>query len=316
MVMFVGALISCLLSGGAAFQPQRAFPLAKSFQWAERPAGTRTHSTASSAEFDLSISEGDAPAEQQAGDDNLGLEVWLDLRGTSLTPNTAIELWEMEEQNGQSTNLQSDALPFTKCLVNSSTHNLTGQTSEVDVGVLLEENNDQGQCISLQKANQSTSSGGDLEIMGRIIRLETSSTMPVLPDPLPAMEACSRGEWVILDTRGWEKISEEEQIGMVLPLLELISSAGSGGIGLTCQTKNAVVKAAMFIQTMTNGGGGPSGTKTLESGIVVPDGGTSRTGENRSRSGAFAIVVPYDVALLRAAKLLLVGDSRDADDRE
>ena len=40
------------------------------------------------------------------------LQLWIDLRGTSLTPKTALELWSLEDDNNNNA-------PFTKCLVSS-----------------------------------------------------------------------------------------------------------------------------------------------------------------------------------------------------
>jgi hypothetical protein len=128
------------------------------------------------------------------------------------------------------------------------------------------------------------------------------------------MEIASNGQWIVLDTEGWKRIEEEERLRMALPLLELISSSasrssGGGGIGLTCHTNNEVVKAVMFIQSMTNGGGSDGRqvrTKTLKSGIVIleDDTGIALPSSIQSTTHHFAIVVPYDIELLRTAKLL------------
>jgi hypothetical protein len=131
--------------------------------------------------------------------------------------------------------------------------------------------------------------------------------MPQLPDPLPAIEVASNGQWIALDTNGWKEVAEEERISMLLPLVELISSAasGSGGIGLTCHTNNEVVKAAMFIQSLTNDARGGRGgtTKTLDSGIVVPDDDAESVTKNSANTN-FALILPCDMALLRTTKLL------------
>mmetsp|Transcript_37368 Transcript_37368/g.80648 ORF Transcript_37368/g.80648 Transcript_37368/m.80648 type:complete len:110 (-) Transcript_37368:138-467(-) len=109
---------------------------------------------------------------------------------------------------------------------------------------------------------------------------------------------------------------------MALSLVELISSGstGGGGVGLTCHTNNEIVKAAMFVQSLTSsgrdgGGGGNMGTKTLESGIVIPDHDTDvnsalEDGDTRIRDGrtSFALVVPFDMGILQTATLLLEGN--------
>lgn len=256
---------------------------------------------------------------------NNGVEIWLDLRGTSLSPSTALELWEIEQQQDGAT-----AVPFTKCLVsspsdsssNNNNSNSPQKSNNNRMNVLVAAGNDQ----IVMESSQTSSS------WGKILPLETSSqSIPMLPDPLPAMDIISQGKWIILDTtRGWKKVEEEERLSFLLPLAELISSGaipstggeggGGGGIGLTCHTKNEVVKVAMWIRSITNNrsstGQKSVRTKTLDSGLVIPDNddfdASSASDElklgrrNDSQGGLqYAIVVPYDVGLLKTASMLL-----------
>lgn len=245
---------------------------------------------------------------------NGALELWLDLRGTSLTPKTALELWDLEvDQNShQKQQLEGDEImdslpkaPFVKCLVSSKGGTSLQNDNEIDQNIdvlLVAQSNDDNDMMSIfQQTNQS---------FGRLLSLKASSSMPILPDPLPAMEVASKGQWVILDTDGWKKIEEEERVSMVLPLMELICSGASksgGGIGLTCHTKNEVVKAAMFIQSLVGNAsgnvGGNARTKTLASGIVIPD--ENDGAASSSAKHHFAIIVPFDMQLIRTAKLLI-----------
>lgn len=265
-----------------------------------------------------------------SGEDNYsGIEVWLDLRGTSLTPNAALELWNLEDtMNNQLNSL--DRLrntPFHKCLV-SLEGNSDGilppkdsyeNNRSIEILAVSEctDENDIMPCIFHQTYPLETSPTISTCI-GRLLSLQASSNTPILPDPLPAMEVVSSGHWIVLDTEGWKEVAEEERLRMVLPLLELLSPGVSGsdhgGIGVTCQTTNEIVKAVMFIQCMTSGGGSNGRnirTKTLESGIVVPQ---QQDLNILSSSGArskrrFAIVVPCDMSLLRTAKLMLANNS-------
>lgn len=252
-----------------------------------------------------------------------GLELWLDLRGTSLTPKTALELWDLEEH--RCSNDYSDGFtnaPFVKCLVSSTEASFASpsQNSDdeinqnIDVLLIAEGPDDDDMAFIFQQSDPSTKSSPASVCIGRLLSLQASSYMPILPDPLPAMEIASNGQWIVLDTDGWKRIEEEERLRMALPLLELISSSasrssGGGGIGLTCHTNNEVVKAVMFIQSMTNGGGSDGRqvrTKTLKSGIVIleDDTGIALPSSIQSTTHHFAIVVPYDIELLRTAKLL------------
>jgi hypothetical protein len=255
---------------------------------------------------------------------NNGVEIWLDLRGTSLSPSTALELWDLEHahDNNDDDVYNKSTVPFTKCLVSPSSrdNNKNSQNEK------QQHNN-----IHVVVDNEASSS------WGKILPLETStrssSSIPILPDPLPVMEIISQGKWIILDTTlGWKKVEEEKRLSYLLPLAELISSGavtgvggggyGSGGIGFTCQTKNEVVKVAMWIQSITNrcndGGGGKNvRVKTLENGLVIPDSDAvtlddlqqqQQFGTTRQARLQYAIVVPYDVGLLKTAAMLLLNE--------
>lgn len=245
-----------------------------------------------------------------------GIELWLDLRGSSISPKTALRLWAMEGQNNDNT----PPPPFVKCLVSSMeiSYNSPPVESYDDIDVLIVEEriDDNDMQYIVQQTKTPSSSSSSNYCIGRILNLLVSSSKPILPDPLPAMEHASDGQWIIIDTDGWKKIEVDKRLCMALPLLELISSScvtasTKSGIGLTCHTNNEVVKTIMFIQSMLAGGGGNGRqvrTKTLTSGIVIPEDNMSliSAGANEaSTTHHFAIVVPYDIELLRTAQLLL-----------
>mmetsp|Transcript_24828 Transcript_24828/g.44656 ORF Transcript_24828/g.44656 Transcript_24828/m.44656 type:complete len:370 (+) Transcript_24828:37-1146(+) len=356
------ALCLCLIcipmTGCSAFHQQHTiFPsLSRSSYRTREPTCIHQSTTSSSSTdknifYNINISDNDDAHEYQGEHDNIGgvVELWLDLRGTSLTPKAVLKLWHLEErQNNQQQPLENnndttaDSLlakaPFVKCLMSpnekfrDSPPQKNNNENEQHIDVLFVAEKDGGDMnYLLRQANRSPSSTSAPDsIIGRILSLQaSSSSMPILPDPLPAMEVASKGQWIILDTNGWKKIAEDDRISNVLSLAGLISSGSNsgGGIGLTCHTNNEVVKAAMFIQSMTNNGGGGGGggntrTKTLESGIVIPDDDdddaemSSGSGSGIRKSGKrtnFAIIVPYDVGLLQTATLLLDDNCADED---
>ena len=241
--------------------------------------------------------------DQQSSENNL--QLWIDLRGTSLTPKTALELWSLEDDNNA---------PFTTCLLSSIEKNAKDKSNNLDI-LLVEEYDDARDDMPI--ISHQT------EHIGRILSLQTSSTsMPVLPnDPLKSIDIVSKGQWLLIDTNQWKKVEEDERISMILPLIDLISSGFTndtcnGGIGVTCHTNNEVVKIAMHIQSMMNASGGSDNTKTrtLDSGIVVPDytdyESSSDDDTNHSpMKQIFAIIVPFDMELLRTAKLLFTDDT-------
>jgi hypothetical protein len=264
-----------------------------------------------------------------------GIELWLDLRGTSLTPKTALELWNLEENlnnlqdQGVGENTAEDRLPklpFHKCLVSSggkfdATLSPTCVNQNIDVLIVSECTDVNEMPCIYQQMDPSETSPTPSTCIGRLLSLQASSNnIPILPDPLPAMEVVSSGQWIILDTEGWMKVAEEERIRMVLPLLELLSPGVSrcdgGGVGMTCQTNNEIVKAVMFIQCMTSGGGSDGRnvrTTTLESGIVVPQryemNISSMISSGAKSMRRFAIVVPCDLGLVQTAKLMLANNN-------
>ncbi|KAL3777910.1 hypothetical protein ACHAW5_007816 [Stephanodiscus triporus] len=283
-----------------------------------------TGSSAGRKLCDISVRERNSVSQEHDHGGNKGLELWLDLRCTSLTPKTALELWDLEEHRGNDYCAERINAPFVKCLVSSTGTSFVSpfQISEdemnqnIDVLLVAEGADDEDMPFIFQQPNPSMMSSTKSVCIGRLLSLRASSSMPLLPDPLPAMEVAFNGQWIVVDTDGWKKIEEEERLRMALPLLELISSSaarssGRGGIGLTCHTKNEVVKAVMFIQSMTNGGGSDGRqvrTKTLRSGIVILEDDIAITSEwpsaIESKAHHFAIVVPFDMELLRTAKLL------------
>ena len=266
------------------------------------------HSTYSSSVSKEDCNDNDDGISSRRGS---GLELWIDLRSMSITPQQSLELWQLE--GGDDDNNESLSTPFAKFLVpQSSTETPRNYPNNLDV-LLVADSNDIMATIC-QQINPH-------ECIGRVISVEmSSSSIPILPDPIPLLEVASKGQWVIIDTNGWKKIDEDERLSMVFPLMELISSGfsadnTSGGIGLTCRTKNEVVKAAMFIQSKLNDGILPSGkgkTKTLDSGIVIPDDDNDDDSSGMSSISVkipqkYAIIVPFDIEILRTCNILFEG---------
>ena len=260
---------------------------------------------------------------------NNGVEIWLDLRGTSLSPSTALELWELEHTNNNDDEgiHESTTAPFTKCLVSNHDNN-NNSYSNSNLQVLIDHH----------ESSSSTSWGKTLPL-----QINPTTQQPILPDPLSAMELISQLQgFVVLDTtKEWKKVEEELRLSYLLPLAELISSGAlppsssssdssgtefrdsAGGIGFTCLTKNEVVKVAMWIQSITNrhpqwnndGSGQNVRVKTLDNGLVIPDYDndkdetTTTTSRQQQAPGLqYAIVVPYDVGLIKTASMLLLNE--------
>jgi len=224
---------------------------------------------------------------------NEKIDIWLDLRRTSITPKMALELWQAEIQDAQLDQGLSKKFPFTKCLVSHGEHNLD-PSNDIDV-IMMDKDESSFRFISpIQSAS-----------VGEIVSLEsTQSNSPVLPDPLPLMDKFSNKQWIILDTNAWKKIDEVGKLDSIFPLIELITSTKArdknGRIGWTCHSKNEVIKSAMWIRYQTNIS--ERNIKTLPSGIIIPgDTVANAPAPQDSDNAMFVIVVPYDVGILRTA---------------
>ena len=272
------------------------------------------------------------------------VEIWLDLRGTSITPKTALELWELDEQMQQQSNSnkarKETKPPFMRCLVSSiskqsDSSSLVTPPANNPLDVLMVGQEEAGGMRIITQTQKSSSS------FGSMISLQpspASASIPILPDPLPLIDLASQGLNVLLDTKGWKKVAEEKRLSMLLPLIELITSstatnADGGIVGWTCFSNSEIVETAMWIQSMGNGSKGSRGgntlrTKTLDSGILIPDLDDIESfaldstvidedsTEQKRDECKFAIIVPYDVALLRAAMMLLGDSSYDMADHD
>ena len=96
----------------------------------------------------------------------------------------------------------STPIPFTTCLISSDAQ--YSSTPEVDVMIVDKD----GVLIRpVSSAEQPTTS------IGQVVTLDSSQNhMPTLPDPLPLIDKYSNGEWILLDTNAWKKISEDKKI--------------------------------------------------------------------------------------------------------
>mmetsp|Transcript_2335 Transcript_2335/g.5034 ORF Transcript_2335/g.5034 Transcript_2335/m.5034 type:complete len:325 (+) Transcript_2335:37-1011(+) len=260
--------------------------------------------------------------------DKRKFELWLDLRGTRLSPVTALELWSIEEQQSCVSRDNFDELqPFVKCLVSTKAEQfdyallkfLDDAVGNETIELMFlgdEECADNNSHAMPQKIIEYSTISKESIVSGRLFSLVTSpssSTVPMLPDPLPVIEAATQGKWVVLDTIGWENLEEEERISLVFGLVELITSVAAenrGGIGLTCRSSTEVAKIAMRIQSIVSGSSGKKTAKCTESGILIPNDACSSMDivtEDREEElqSKFSIIVPFDMKLIRTALMLM-----------
>ncbi|KAL7474949.1 hypothetical protein ACHAW6_000889 [Cyclotella cf. meneghiniana] len=232
------------------------------------------------------------------------IELWLDLRGTTITPKMAIEMWKTEIEDGQMEHEHpgpSPNAPFSKCLISFDERQQIEFTIEdtlCSMDVLMVGRD--GYSFKSIYAQPS-------DLIGTIVSLKSSQStaMPLLPDPLSLIEKYSNGEWILFDTKEWKKYGEDEKLGMLFPLVELVGSVdrnvNNGRIGWTCHSRSEVIKSAMWKKCQPD-----ISTKTLDSGIVIPGDeiADGRVVQNDERT-KYVITVPYDSGLLRAAMSLI-----------
>ncbi len=252
-------------------------------------------------------------------------ELWLDLRGTRLSPKTALDLWFAEGlQSCASTHSFDLPHPFVKCLVSSKSEQLdyafltflNDAVGNKTIEVMFlggEERPDKNNLSGIQNIIQYSTISKESIVSGRLFSLVTSPSsfrVPLLPDPLPAIETASQGKWVVLDTNGWKNLDEQERISLVVGLVELISSFAAenhGGIGLTCRSSTEVADIAMWIQSICSDSSRKVTAKCTESGIFIPNDEYSSNDivPGGQRHPMFSIIVPFDMKLIRTALMLL-----------
>ncbi|KAL3801763.1 hypothetical protein HJC23_001159 [Cyclotella cryptica] len=240
----------------------------------------------------------------EGGDANGRIELWLDLRGTTITPNMAIELWKTEIEDGQMDHDRTGSFskaPFSKCLISYDESQQIGSPTLFTIGArecsieVLMAGRDGESFKSI--SNQPSDSTGTIVSL----KLSQSTSMPILPDPLSLMDEYSNRGWVLFDTKEWKILGEEEKLGMLFPVVDLVGSGDRNGLGWTCHSKSEIIKSAMWMKCQPD-----ASTKTLDSGIVVPDDEvTGRLVLQNDRRTKYAIIVPYDFGLLRAAMSLI-----------
>lgn len=223
------------------------------------------------------------------------IEVWLDLRGTSITPETALEFWRAEVQDMQIDWCHAQQVPFTKCLISYDEQELPKN----EMNVLMVDTH--GNSFSAVSDKQSAS-------IGDIVRLEPfqSNSMPTLPDPLPLIDKLSNGKWLLLDTKAWKKIDTSEKLDLLFPLVELVTpmkQSGESVIGWTCHSKSEVIRSAMWARAYHQSSLSQRSTKTIASGIIIPDDTQPENtlGMARNDRTKFVILIPYDLGMLKTA---------------
>lgn len=257
---------------------------------------------------------------------NKNVQLWLDLRQTTISPQTALlhltnDIWD------EYTPPSDKSFLVDKVLVNHN-HNIDCIANDIrdefetEVGLLSfsEETNE------LFEMN----SEGVMIPIGHVVNVKDENGNGVINinvDPMPILETVSRGEWVLLD------VNENVDSGSISSLVELVSSTSTagvfgglaasagelslssspsassspGGIGFSCQSEASVVEIGGLIKSF-------SGNKVYErtkSGILVQslDEGEDNNERTNDFGGGgapleYAIVMPFDAMLWKTSSFV------------
>lgn len=231
------------------------------------------------------------------------IEIWLDLRGTAITPRMALS------------KLQEDAvLPVSMVIVSTQVAARAVQQWEPgDPDIILVDESDSSLCNAKDPCIR----------YGMVVTVEGDSFV----DPMPALQTATKGGWVLVDPEGGsDKMTERHEAianlvaficgGMSLDsfsLGECESSANDandsppfdteiGGIAIACETNADLIQAANSLQTVDLGT-----LTTTESGILIKsdpaEGSLSQT-----KSLHCALAIPFDLPLWKQAALLVMDE--------
>eukprot|EP00978_Attheya_sp_CCMP212_P010525 scaffold25543_cov55-Attheya_sp.AAC.5 len=254
-------------------------------------------------------------------------EFWLDLRGTAISPGSALSLLADDFSDDPIL----DSIPVDRILISQdgigralqSSLLTSSSTSRSNSNIdLIYEGNEDGM---LRSVSDETILYGKTIFLG-----EDTSKM----DPIPALDAVSMGGWVILDPKAIR--DEEDRLSAVSSLINFvsgakISSTGAGvlllgggtsldagdveetmvtmdaeaflgggelgGLALCCRTDSEIMKSAEYIQSMLFGG---SITST-ESGILLQQKLSDDGSDSKQPSLNAAVLLPLEPHLWKTA---------------
>lgn len=243
---------------------------------------------------------------------NMNVQLWLDLRRTTIPPQTALlhltdDLWD------EYTPPSNKSFLVDKVLINQS------NGIEKIADDLMEEFETEVGLLSYCEEKNEILEMNDEGVMlpfGKVVNVEDETGKGVINvnvDPMPVLEAVSNGEWVILDVNG------DVDTSSILTLIELVSNAcqsplfsspsssssSTGGIGIRCESQSSVMEMGALIKSLC----GSKGYETNESGILVQ---SSDENQNQisddTKSGdapiGFAIVMPFDSVLWQTSSFI------------
>jgi len=267
------------------------------------------------------------------------LELWLDLRDTAVSPMAALEhlindLWD-----------EFPPPPGKDCLIDNvlvslpTFSNIEDQNEFVNtiLNGIEEEYESEIKVWFVGPKELNDESGTDglistfrINMDGQIVQtpvgklLHANDSKGANSNPIPALETVSNGEWILLDTS--LEIDPTTGTEMIQELVNLVTNVnsmgdnisfgggssneprvqtGKGGIAIGCRTPSDVVEMGGYTQSLSFGA--KSFTST-DSGILIHS--STDSGKQFSVGDqSYALVIPFDDSLWKAASLVLGGSS-------
>jgi hypothetical protein len=239
---------------------------------------------------------------ESSNDKQRNLQLWLDLRQTSIAPLAALlhltnDLWDKfsipSSESGTSFIVDKVVIDHKYFFHSQSVVEDIREEFEMDIGIIVVKDD------QLLEIDQD----GNMQPFGELIMLGQNSESGSMThihdvDPLSVLDGVSKREWVLLNV-------QEQQLSnggteAVFNMLELVSNGmkffvgsmnlvdgsismeddgtkndkqvvlpsgrSAGGVGITCSSPSSVMEMAAIIQSLSPGS---KGYKTTESGILV-----------------------------------------------
>jgi len=273
-------------------------------------------------------------------DTNKPMELWLDLRGTKVSPQIAVDHLHQNVHSQDDGDNDINKLMVDKILVSipdnaSSVPNNDGFEKEITLLFAATAANKMSDDTGITSIIYGDSTKDENSVMGKVMnfeQMETKSSLSMYANPITALDIIQNGEWLLLDSTtaknnnngGDSSIIDDERSGALLNFIDIVSLGCTsssaftlidggdkrinsinnddvaGGIAICC-TKNAdILQMGAYLE-----GSGGGGSKTTKSGIyIIQESPEEEDDDKKSTTIKYAIALPFDIELWKTASLL------------
>ena len=328
-IISICGLLLCFIRNAVSFH----ITTRHSFYTKSSEFGKRKHVIFSSVQ-DANNHQSSPPTKICDGKNLQDFELWLDLRGTTISPQVGLshlinDLWD------EFTPPQDKSFLVDKVIVDAT--KLSGTEMEKIYNEVNDEYEDEIEILFYKDhnmlsldvvSNEHDDKNGDAfcrHQRGKDFQMFDMDTgvIHAYTDPFPALEVISSGQWLVLDSSGMRDDNERREAieslvelcsGGLSPTLTLIGqnefnhgSSLRGGVAIDCSSDTDILEACTFMKSMT---GNPNDYITTDSGILIeskkeePSSTKIEQNLSTSKSMDFAILIPFDALLWKTASLV------------